>query len=174
MTELVNILKTETEGLKNQYVQKCKEWASSQFQNIADRKSWREIDWCKFFNLEPRLVNKGTPSEFYTFPQGFFNTKTSVKYDRLRTEAYKVAKMGKEDYILKAEESAINHYENSILKLANRIEKKGLNQSNLKAVTSHIGVNIETTLTDGKKTVKAWTIIASGEVQKPHYRYLIK
>jgi len=35
-------------------------------------------------------------------------------------------------------------------------------------------VNIETTLTDGEKMVRAYTIIAEGQVQRPHYRYLIK
>jgi len=58
--------------------------------------------------------------------------------------------------------------------LAARIEKKGLNVEKIKTVTSHIGVNLETTLTDGTKTVRAWTIVASGEIQRPHYRYLIK
>jgi hypothetical protein len=52
--------------------------------------------------------------------------------------------------------------------------KKGLNEENLKVVTSHIGININTTISDGDKTVKAWTIIAEGEIQKPHYRYLVK
>ena len=62
----------------------------------------------------------------------------------------------------------------SIEKLAKRIEKKGLNQENIRTITSHVGVNIETTLTDGNKTVRAFTIIAQGTIQKPHYRYLIK
>lgn len=66
------------------------------------------------------------------------------------------------------------HYEQSIEKLAFRIAQKGLNQESLTVTTSHIGVNIETTLTDGIKTVRAFTIIASGEIQKPHYRYLVK
>ena len=69
--------------------------------------------------------------------------------------------------------NAISHYEDSIAKLAARIEAKGLNVSNLKVKTSHIGVNIETVLTDGSKTVKAFTIIAEGQVQRPHYRYLV-
>ena len=37
-----------------------------------------------------------------------------------------------------------------------------------------IGVNIESIITDGTKTVRAWTIVAEGEIQRPHYRYLIK
>ena len=65
-------------------------------------------------------------------------------------------------------------HESSIEKLAYRIEKKELDQSKLKTKTSHIGVNIETVLTDGEKTVRAWTIIASGMIQRPHYRYLVK
>jgi hypothetical protein len=35
-------------------------------------------------------------------------------------------------------------------------------------------VNIDMTLTDGEKTVKAFTIIAEGQIQRPHYRYLVK
>ena len=68
----------------------------------------------------------------------------------------------------------MNHYNDSILKLALRIEKKELNQDKLELTTSHVDVNISTTITDGDKTVKAWTIIASGPVQRPHYRYLVK
>ena len=70
--------------------------------------------------------------------------------------------------------AAEQHYENSIQKLAARIEKKGLNTENLSVLTSHVGVNINTTLTDGIKTVRAFTIIAEGPIQRPHYRYLIK
>jgi len=46
--------------------------------------------------------------------------------------------------------------------------------SKLKVQTSHIDVNIDTTLTDGEKTIKAFTILAEGAIQRPHYRYLIK
>ena len=82
--------------------------------------------------------------------------------------------MGLKTYLEKQEQTAEDHYENSILKLADRIEKKELNQSNLLVKTAHVGVNIETTLTDGEKTVRAFTIIAEGEIQRPHYRYLVK
>jgi hypothetical protein len=30
------------------------------------------------------------------------------------------------------------------------------------------------TLSDGEKVVKAFTIIAEGTIQRPHYRYLVK
>jgi len=70
--------------------------------------------------------------------------------------------------------AAEKHYDESINKLAYRIEQKGLNIDKIYVQTSHIGVNINTILTDGEKTVKAFTIIASGDIQRPHYRYLIK
>ena len=70
--------------------------------------------------------------------------------------------------------AAKKHYANSIVKLAQRIEKKDLNQDKLELSTSYIDLNICTTITDGEKEVRAYTIIACGEIQKPHYRYLVK
>ena len=69
---------------------------------------------------------------------------------------------------------AEQHYQASILKLADRIQKKGLVVDEIKVQTAHVGLNINTTLTDGQKTVRAFTIIAEGEIQRPHYRYLVK
>ena len=82
--------------------------------------------------------------------------------------------MSLDEYINKELKLSEIHYDNSINKLAERIKLKDLNLDNLKVETSHIGVNINTTLTDGEKTIRAFTIIAGGDVQQPHYRYLIK
>jgi hypothetical protein len=174
MENLINILKKETETLKVQYIDKTKEWAIDQFDAIMVRSGWDNLQWCKFFGLTQEVYNKGILSEFKSFPKGFYNTKQSREYSRLQDQVSKVKKMGVEGFILAEEKKAELHYEGSIVKLANRIEKKGLNVDKLVVETSHIGVNINTTLTDGEKTVKAFTIIASGEIQRPHYRYLVK
>lgn len=184
MKELINILKTETQSLKEQYIQKTKEWAERHFNHVTPRYKWNTIQWCEHFGLTPEVVlntyitsnsNKGKGStEFLTFPRGFYNTKQSREHGRLRDEAIKLINMGVEKYIEKEVIKAEKHYEASIDKLAYRIDKKGLDISKLKTITSHIGVNINTTLTDGEKTVKAFTIIAEGPIQRPHYRYLIK
>ena len=71
-------------------------------------------------------------------------------------------------------DNAKKHFASSIEKLAYRLLEKGLNLDNLSFDTSHVDANISTTINDGDKSVRAWTIIASGEVQRPHYRYLIK
>jgi hypothetical protein len=174
MENLINILKKETETLKVQYITKTKEWARDQFDAIMVRSGWDNLQWCNFFGLTQEVYNEGRLSEYKSFPRGFYNSKQSREYSRLQDQVSKVKKMGIEGFVLAEEKKAELHYEGSIVKLANRIEKKGLNIDKLVVETSHIGVNINTTLTDGEKTVRAFTIIASGEIQRPHYRYLVK
>ncbi len=174
METLEKTLREQTQTLKEQYIEKTKEWANNSFNAHIKRTTWSEVDWCKYFGLEPRPVNVGTSMEFLSFPKNFYNTKNSKTYHNMRTESFRVKGLGLEEYTKREVKKAEIHYENSIIKLTERIMKKGLNEENLKVVTSHIGININTTISDGDKTVKAWTIIAEGEIQKPHYRYLVK
>jgi hypothetical protein len=145
---LIEILKNETVGLKDQYVEMTAKWARSEFTNL--RKWAADYHAGKFGYGE-------ASKKYYRLPYEITNPNGKV-----------------EDYVAKQVKSAIDHYEDSIVKLAARINAKGLDIGKIKATTSHIGVNINTTLTDGFKTVRAFTIIAGGAVQRPHYRYLIK
>ena len=148
MTNLVTILKNQTESLKNQYIAMTEIWAANEFTMLRE--------WVK---------------DYHAGKFGF--GEASKKYNRIPT--YIVNSNGTaQQHISTMVKQAEAHYEQSIQKLAFRIAQKGLNQESLTVTTSHIGVNIETTLTDGIKTVRAFTIIASGEIQKPHYRYLVK
>ena len=174
MEKLIDILKKETKSLKLQYLEKTKEWATNRYNLVSKRYNWDEKDWCKYLGIEPEVKNKNTSIEFLGFPRGFYNTKNSRILDRLQKETILLKRLGLDKYLEKEKKSAEDHYEKSILKLADRIEKKDLDISKLRAETSHVGVNINTTLTDGVKTVKAQTILAYGPVQKPHYRYLVK
>jgi hypothetical protein len=174
MKNLINILTKETETLKVQYIVKTKEWARDQFDSIMEKSNWTNLQWCNYFGLTQEIYNEGRPSEFKSFPKGFYNSKQSREYSNLKDKLRKIIQIGVEEFMLGEDKKAILHYEGSIVKLANRIEKKDLNIDKLIVKTSHIGVNINTTLTDGEKTVNAFTIIASGEIQKPHYRYLVK
>lgn len=174
MSNLIEILKKETESLKIQFLKMTADWANSFYKVCEERKSWNEAKWCEFYGLQPEMKNAGTSSQFLGFPRGFYNTKQARVFDKDKKNIRIVTGISAEKFTEKEMNKAELHYEDSINKLANRIEEKGLNQDNLTAVTSHIDVNINTTLTDGIKTVKAFTIIASGPVQRPHYRYLIK
>jgi hypothetical protein len=139
-----------------------------------EKSNWTNLQLCNYFGLTQEIYNEGRPSEFKSFPKGFYNSKQSREYSNLKDKLRKIIQIGVEEFMLGEDKKAILHYEGSIVKLANRIEKKDLNIDKLIVKTSHIGVNINTTLTDGEKTVNAFTIIASGEIQKPHYRYLVK
>ena len=77
-------------------------------------------------------------------------------------------------HIEKLIDNANKHYEFSIDKLIERLKKKDLDINNITCTVNHIGVNLDITISDGKKTIYAYTIIAGGNIQKPHYRYLIK
>jgi hypothetical protein len=172
--ELIEILRTETQSLKEQYLEMTQKWAENHFNLVVNRSKWNEETWCQFFGLKPELKNPGTSREFYSFPRGFYNTKNARKYDRVKNEIRKVLADGLEKTIQKELKKAELHYESSLLKLEARIKLKNLNIKNLKIVTGHVGVNIDMTLSDGQKTVKAFTIIAEGVIQRPHYRYLVK
>ena len=100
--------------------------------------------------------------------------KSKASYKNESWDLIDAVDKGSVVFVKESIQNAKEHYEDSILKLADRISKKGLEIDKIKVKTSHIGKNIDTLLTDGKKKVNAFTIIASGEIQKPHYRYLIK
>jgi hypothetical protein len=142
------LLKKETESLKIQYLEMTKKWAEKEFYILRK--------WATDYNAGKFGFGESS-KKYYRLPYYIVNSNGKV-----------------EQHVNEMEKIAIEHYEFSIEKLAERIIKKGLNQDNLKIVTSHIGVNIETTINDGNKTVRAFTIIAEGEIQKPHYRYLVK
>ncbi len=145
MKNLINILKEETKTLKTQYLEMTKAWSEKQLERNVKFKE--DYGSGKLGYDNPQNEKRYWNSPSWTFTQ---------------------------EFIPRMEKRAEEHYNNSIERLAARIEKKGLNQANLTTVTGHVGVNIETTLTDGEKTVTAWTIIASGPIQRPHYRYLVK
>lgn len=174
MSNLIEILKKETESLRVQYLAMTENWAKADFASCVAKAGWELSDWCKFFGIAPRVTNPGTCYESLGFPTGFHNTSNARTYSRITTQLNKVVGLGLDKFIALELKNAEDHYNDSIVKLALRIEKKDLDQNNLKATTSHIGVNINTTITDGTKSVRAFTIIASGEIQRPHYRYLIK
>lgn len=155
MANLINTLKKETETLRVQYLAMTEEYAANFFNHVKN-------EMVKYGSKEFRSVKESNPSEYYRLQKLVHGRYATIYFG------------GLEKFIGKEVKNAEMHYEDSIVKLADRIEKKELNQEKITVATSHIGVNINTTLTDGEKTVKAFTIIASGPIQRPHYRYLIK
>lgn len=158
MKNLIEILTAETQSLKEQYIQQTEKWATEEFARlrkwISDYSQWQENIYDRKI---PALRNE-------------FLRKQRIA-DKMPMQIYRNEIEG---FVANQIENAKKHYEQSIKKLAARVEKKELNLNLLKATTTHIGVNIDTTLTDGDKSVRAFTILAIGEINRPHYRYLIK
>jgi hypothetical protein len=174
MENLEKILTDQTQDLKNLYIRKTEEWASFYYNLVKERKFWTVEKWCDFLGIEPEVKNQGQSNEYKGFPKNFFNSKESKIYHNYYGEALKMASTTLDKFKTKEKERAERHYKASILKLVDRVSKKNLDNKNLKVETSKLGVNFEATISDGSKTVKAWTIVASGDIQRPHYRYLVK
>jgi hypothetical protein len=175
MENLYNTLLEQTSVLKDEFVSKTKDWADRYYDSLLEKRSWSESDWCDYFGLEPRWANPFSEKlKFLTFPSGFHNTSNAKRYNQIKNDIRLITSKTKADYLSLEVDKAVKHYESSIKKLHDRIIKKGLDLDKINVVTGRVGVNIETTLTDGQKTVRAWTIIAEGLIQRPHYRYLVK
>ncbi len=173
MQNLISNLKSQTKVLKDKYVERTKEYATSEFKRLEKLTNLNKFQ-IGHNELGLDLNEKGT--DFLPLPNGVHpcNDKISITLDNLISKIRSSVNMGIEKFVSKEENLAVKHYNNSIVKLAKRISRKDLDLNNLEMNTVCMDVNIETFITDGKKMVKAWTIIAGGCVQRPHYRYLIK
>lgn len=76
-------------------------------------------------------------------------------------------------YISKEMTKQAKHFESKQVKLAKRLMKQGMNENVEVSIFSEYP-NLDGNATDGKQTVNFFTIVASGAVQKPHFRYLVK
>lgn len=174
---LVSILTELTQDLKEQFISYTENWAKNHFNTIIKRASWKDADWCKFMGITPELknVNAGISTQFYSFPSGFYNTKGAKVLDRLKNEVRSLSIIGLEKFVEKEVKGAEDHYNDSVAKLSLRLNKKGVvDGSNFNITKAKVGVNLEITIIHDGKTTKAWTIIAEGAIQRPHYRYLVK
>ena len=169
------LLLKELEPLRVLYIEKTTEYAHNYFALLKERSQWREVDWCKYFGVEPRMANAGTNMEFLSFPSGFYNTRNGRYLDAEKSEIARAMRQGEPDYVSAKVKEAQLHYEQSVTKLAERLVKFGINpNAKLSAKTTFIGANINCFITDGTVTAHAYTIVASGPIQRPHYRYLIQ
>jgi|TARA_S200002703_G_C3786620_1_gene242568 hypothetical protein len=173
METLISNLKSQTQVLKDKYVERTKQYATSEFKRLE---KLRNLNKFQIGHLEMGLELNEKGTDFLPLPNGVnpCNDKISVTLNNLISKIRSSVNMGIEKFVSKEENLAVKHYNNSIVKLAKRISRKDLDLNNLEMNTVCMDVNIETFITDGNKTVKAWTVIAGGCVQRPHYRYLIK
>lgn len=174
MDKLISILTAETQEVKDQFLKQTEDWAKHHFNVISERNKWTAEDWCKYFRLEPREYKTFDGTMKLGMPKNFYNTSDARTYDKMTKEAQKIVNIGESQYVNMCSNSANDHYTASVNKLAARIIKKGLNIDNIKISNARVGQNIELIISDGGQRVKAQTIFAAGQINAPHFRYLVK
>ena len=175
LDKLFTLLQKETQSLKKQYLKFTKEWATKRFAIMQARNKWTLQQWYDEYAIKytmKEVMGKMEPTiDFNAMKRDDVMYRAMLKE---QDECRYTVSDGLEKYVSKELTNATNHYLNSIEKLAWRIDQRGLNQDKITVKNSHMGVNIDTILTDGEQTVHAFTIVARGEIRRPHYRYLIK
>jgi len=170
---LIQVLREQTEDLKILFLEKTKIYAENQFESAKKIAERTTEEWCKHFGIEPHTRN-----DFVVFPIGFYNSKQAKEYSRIKNKYSTIYSTGKDKFIEKALKKANQHYESSLIKLVDRLTRKGLTDTNFKIIEKSLDVNFELILeheaNSQKIETKCWTIIAEGAIRAPHYRYLVK
>jgi len=152
---LVKVLAEATVEMLEIYIEQTAKWAVKKVaQNIARLEKYH--NWFKDIPMKDRKYTR----EYYTerkwvhSAQGYF--------------------FSHDEFLSRAIDGACEHYRGSLVKLAIRAIGKGLNQDKCSVKYGRVDVNITCTITDGTQKVNAFTVMASGPIQCPHYRFLVK
>jgi hypothetical protein len=159
--KLITTLKEQTEPLRVAYIKHSREFASKQFYKLDQ------------ITEEQVLREKGTDFTWRDETRRVHTKASKAHWDNIRS----ILSGGHEAHVEKRAKLAELHYQDSIVKLTQRIIQKGLDFSKATIITdlTHFDKgNIETVISDGMRVVRAFTILAWGEIVAPHYRYLIK
>jgi hypothetical protein len=153
---LVELLKQETVSLLEQFLEHTQDYAQKEFARMENRKSsWDIQQWYDYFDVRfVKMCDVRTREEMCVLDKSEYHRKGYYRMRDAMTRERYIIQDGLDKFIEKELKSARLHYEKSIAKLALRIEKKQLNEDALTITSARIGRNIETTLTDGVKTVK--------------------
>lgn len=161
---ITEILLEQTSILKEEYIARTKEYANATFGKC---KKITEMSREELVKIYPKsVINLKKETVLILSKTGLDALNSSLVVVREGIEKYKANKVY----------NAEVHYYGSIRRLVDRLSSKGIIQaSDFKIETARVGINIETLIrhNDGK-TTRAWTIVASGDIIAPHFRYLVK
>lgn len=153
-----DVLIEQTKILKDEYLEQTTIYAAISFENIKKTATLTYKEFCEKYPVQTLGVVK--------------YRKALRNYDNAKS----IYALGYDKYLSNKLYMATLHYYESIQKLAYRLNRKGIIESkDFTIKTAKVSQNIETTIVDKNgKITRAWTIVASGEIQQPHFRYLVK
>jgi hypothetical protein len=167
---LVETLRKHTQDLYEVFIEKTKEYAARMHKVATDNYNQPLASFYPSYGIELETVESyGRIIERVT-------EKTRRAYTELqrnRSKWYEIASKPFEVFEAKEVKHANDHYESSLLRLAARLEAKGI-KGDFTAVSGRVGLNFEVVIRHGDTTTRAWTIIAEGPIVRAHYRYLVK
>jgi len=170
---LIERLRTSTTDLKEIYIEKTKKYASEYFDHCIKLNKLTELDWLQRYNVK-YTEYKHSNGSINFYPTSFYS-KEYKRMSSVKNEMQTILNEGFESYTNRMVRSAERHYEDSLVKLSNRLNQKGIkDDTNFTIKSGRIGMNFELTIEHESLITKAWTIIAEGPIQRPHYRYLVK
>ena len=165
---ILGLLMTETHELKLQLLDRTESWAKQSFTHVQNNlPSVIEQKKAAYAAYNDALVAK-LPT--WNLQKAYYSLVKKVE------TMNKIVSGGVDKYVVDQLKCADAHYQSSLSKLAMRITQKGMDMTNFKLVSGYVGMNLEMKMSDGVKSVKAWTIWAAeeSELVSPHYRYLVK
>lgn len=158
---LVSDLRAATQELKADYIAKVIESAKEMHQDAVANLPKAQAKSDELFAAWRKDYNN------------YVLRRDSNEATKVTARLREIARESVENYIASEVKYGEAHYEASLLKLADRLVSKGISE-NFTIKSGYVGVNFEVVITHELGQVKAWTIIACGEIVRPHYRYLVK
>lgn len=183
MNTMLTQLNSEFATFKVDYLNQVEEWTietQKYFQGIENE--YNQLQHCKG---PKQIMERATCSLFrnYSYYTNDFSEMTEEEVEKwnkkqdclsiLRDCKFPFGK-ATEKLVEEQRSAASNWFDNSIAKLAQKIQDKGINAETMTITNTHIDRNLCTMIADGDKKVKAQTIFANGAIKRPHFRYLIK
>jgi hypothetical protein len=166
-----------TQLLLEQYLEKTAKYCQDKWRWVEERRDWSNEKWVELFPQKlsnPYKVWKDIDGQRQ---QVLIETSLSKLGLKIKSEVNMILSIGYEKFLENEIKYANEHYNSSINKLVDRLQNKGISvcYNNFKIEYSSLGVNFEMTIKHEDGTItRAYTIIAEGPIQRPHYRFLVK
>lgn len=151
------------------YLQRVDAFERNRVQTLIDKYS--NFTYTDYFEKFSVVV------EYYIRREKQQRTILSKEGENIRSQVQSFLRMQKneslESHFIKTVSDADKNFTAKLAKLSVRLGEFSFS-NNFEILSAHTGVNFEATLVEGDKKVRAYTIIAEGKIQRPHYRYLVK
>lgn len=153
---------------KTLFMERTKNWMTNDFYRLE-----------KYFEINLRESDEFTEWKTNKYPDYMGNYKyrawKSEYYAELAMNVSEAKKLGFDKWLAKKMKQADETFEAKTAKLASRLVRYEFDHNTLEVVGSvYNDVNFELMVKDKNQVKEFYTIIASGEIQRPHYRYLAR